>query len=164
MGKNLIRFIYSLLIFNAWRILFLRLLGIRIGDNCFIARSVYFYTFRGLSIGDCVRIEWGCVLDSRGGLKIGDGARISPMVTVLTQDHDINNNSFPLRDRAVTVNNEVVIFFGCVILPGVVLGHGSIIAAGTVVHRSVGAWDVVGTNGQNVIGKRAPLTDGKNGS
>lgn len=113
--------------------------------HCF----VWMYTPRrvrqnNVRFGRNVYINRGCTLDIRGTLTIGDNVSISPDVTVLTATHGLNDPAFGLEHYAVTIEDHVWIGTRALILPGVTLGRGSVVAAGAVVTRDVPPLEVVG--------------------
>jgi len=88
-------------------------------------------------IGAGTRVNRDCALDFRGPLIIGDHVSISPEVAILTADHDPNQPGFPLRHRSVVIEDHVWIGMRAMILPGVRIGRGAVVAAGAVVTRDV---------------------------
>jgi acetyltransferase-like isoleucine patch superfamily enzyme len=125
--------------------------GIAWGDggtvhlHCFI----WMYTPRrvrqnNVRFGKNVYINRGCTLDIRGTLTIGDNVSISPDVTVLTATHGLNDPAFGVEHYPVTIEDHVWIGTRALILPGVTLGQGSVVAAGAVVTRDVAPLEVVG--------------------
>ena len=87
-----------------------------------------------VTIGDYVKIETGCYLPP--GVRIGNRIFLGPNVT-------FTNDPMPLKRRdeykpsETIVENNVSIGAGAVILPGVVIGENSFVAAGAVVTKSV---------------------------
>lgn len=96
-----------------------------------------------VSFGKNVYINRGCTLDIRGTLTIGDNVSISPDVTVLTATHGLNDPAFGVEHYPVTIEDHVWIGTRALILPGVTLGEGSVVAAGAVVTRDVASLEVV---------------------
>lgn len=107
-------------------------------------------------IGAGTRINRDCSLDTRGGLSIGDHVSISPEVVVLTADHDLSEAGFPLRHRPVVIEDHVWLGMRAMVLPGVRIGRGAVIAAGAVVSRDVEPLSVVAGVPARVVGHRKP--------
>jgi acetyltransferase-like isoleucine patch superfamily enzyme len=105
-------------------------------------------------IGARVRINRDCELDVRAGLLIGDDVSISPEVVILTTDHDLDTPGFPLRHRAVVIEDHVWIGMRAMLLPGVHVGRGAVVAAGAVVTRDVPPLCVVAGMPARPIGTR----------
>ena len=110
----------------------------------------------GTVIGSGTQINRDCVLDARGRLHIGDQVSIAPEVVILTADHDHTAPGFPLRHRPVTIEDNVWIGMRAVVLPGVRIGRGAVVAAGAVVTKDVEPLTVVAGIPARVVGRRAP--------
>ena len=108
--------------------------AISIGNNCVINRDVY--------------------LDGRVGLTIGQNVNISFGVTILTLQHDHMHPQFISVGEPVVIEDDVWIGVNAVILPGVTVARGAVIAAGAVVTKSVPAFAIVGGIPAKVIGER----------
>ncbi len=109
---------------------------------------------RGLTIESPGVINQGCRLDTRGGIHIGSNVSISEGVFILTADHDPKASDFRGRMRPVVIEDFVFIGTRAMILPGVTLHRGAIIAAGAVVSRDVPAMEIVGGVPARSIGVR----------
>ncbi|MDQ6812948.1 MAG: acyltransferase [Bacteroidota bacterium] len=97
----------------------------------------------GLTIGDHSVINANCRLDPRGGLTIGDNVSISSNAIILTADHDMNNN-MEGRQVATKIGSFVWVGTRVMILPGVEVKSGSVLAAGAIVVNKVEKNCVVG--------------------
>ena len=111
---------------------------------------------QGLTIGTNSVVNENCRLDPRGGVKIGSNVSISSEVIILTGDHDLKASDFRGRSRPVIIEDYVFIGTRVMILPGVTLRRGAVIAAGAVVNRDVKSLDVVGGVPARSIGTRNP--------
>ena len=65
----------------------------------------------------------------------------------------MDDKTYPVRGHT-TVGNDVWIGYGATIMPGVTIGHGSIIATKAVVTKDVAPYSIVGGNPAKVIKKR----------
>lgn len=141
--------------FRKW--LYTKLLGYQVGKNAIIQMGCYIYC-RGnigmLKIGDDTMINRECVLDSRGGLYIGSKVNISPYVQIYTASHDPQSSTFAEVRAAVYIDDYCWLSTRSMILPGVHIGKGAIVAAGAVVSRNVEPYSIVGGIPAHVIGKR----------
>jgi acetyltransferase-like isoleucine patch superfamily enzyme len=77
----------------------------------------------------------GCYITGMGGLKIGDYTQIAPNVGILTANHDLYDNRIYVP-KPVAIGKYCWIGMGALIMPGVVLGDYTIVAAGAVVTKS----------------------------
>lgn len=80
-------------------------------------------------------------------ISVGHNSIIGYNTTILTHEYLIKE----YRLGNVEIGNEVMIGANTTILPGVTIGDGAIVAAGTVVHRNVAPGTFVGGNPMNVI-------------
>jgi acetyltransferase-like isoleucine patch superfamily enzyme len=92
----------------------------------------------GTSIG-----EFNNIRAAGGEIKIGSDCLISQYVTIVASNHNIDLNQkinlqgWDESKTGVTIGNDVWIGANATILPGVVVGNGCIIAAGTVVTKNI---------------------------
>jgi acetyltransferase-like isoleucine patch superfamily enzyme len=63
-------------------------------------------------------------------------------------------STFDLITKPITIKDNVWIATGAMVLPGVTIGEGAVVAAGAVVTKDVDDWMVVGGNPAKVIKKR----------
>ena len=99
-----------------------------------------FYTDCGknIKIGKNVFINACCRFQDQGGIEIGDGSLIGHNTTIATLNHDFNPlKRQNLTPRPVKIGKNVWIGSDCTILPGVEIGDGAIIGAGSVVTKSI---------------------------
>jgi acetyltransferase-like isoleucine patch superfamily enzyme len=125
------------------------MIGIRNAAHGGLDRGCYIWFYgrretrrRGVTIGRSL-INRDCTLDIRGGLTVGDNVTVSPGVIVLTVGHDLNDPRFPAVDEPVRVEDDVSIGTRAMILPGVTLGRGCVVAAGAVVAGDVPPMTIV---------------------
>jgi acetyltransferase-like isoleucine patch superfamily enzyme len=102
-----------------------------------------------LFVGNNVGISENCYFAIRGNLTIGNDVIFGPGVKVFTENHSMEINELPFRLQEeirsdVVIGNNVWIGAGAFILPGVIIGDNAVIAAGTVVNRSVESGTIVG--------------------
>ena len=101
-----------------------------------------FYTDCGINIkvGENVFINACCRFQDQGGIEIGDNSLIGHNVTIATLNHDFNPTKRQnLTPSPVKLGKNVWIGSDCTILPGVTIGDGAIIGAGSVVTKSIPA-------------------------
>lgn len=138
-----------------------RFLAERIFDKCgsrlTLENGANFGTGANIEIGNYSGI--GINASIRGPLKIGDNVMMGPDVIIMTSSHGHDRTDIPMRKQGsivkpVTIGNDVWIGARVVILPGVTIGDGSILAAGAVVTHDVPAYSIVGGVPAKVIKKR----------
>ena len=93
---------------------------------------------RHIHFGPGCFLNYGCVFLDVAEIRVGARTQIGPMVQVLTADHprDAGQRATGLESgRPISIGADVWIGAGAIILPGLNVGAGCIIAAGTVVTR-----------------------------
>ena len=136
------------------RMLAYRALGVKVGSKSIICHSCDVFSPRGITIGENSLIGHRGFLDGRGTLTIGDHVCIAGDVFLFTGEHDVNSQGFTGVFEPITINDRVWIGSRATVLPGVVLGEGSVVAAGAVVTKNVDAYTIVGGVPAKMIGKR----------
>jgi len=97
-----------------------------------------------ITIGEGTIIGFDCVLDGRGGIHIGDHVNFSSNVQVWTRQHSLDSASFDAEEAPVVVEDYAWISARATLLPGVHVGRGAVVAAGSVVTSDVASGTVVG--------------------
>lgn len=134
---------------NIWH--FCNLYGCEVGKNTQVGS--YSEIKENAVIGDNCRLQSYIFIPE--GTKIGNGVFIGPNVTFL-------NDKYPTAKKAigkkwnlesVVVEDNASIGGGAVILPGVRIGTGAFIGAGSVVTKNVPSYAIVYGNPARVMGK-----------
>lgn len=129
---------------HAFRRFVYRLAGVKIGKNSTIHVGARFFEPRGITIGQGTIIGDRATLDGRASLIIGDHVDIASEVMIFNSQHDIHHPEFVPVEKPVEVEDYVFIGPRAIILPGVKIGKGAIVAAGAVVTKDVPPLTVVG--------------------
>lgn len=141
--------------------------NIEIGDNVYIGHNTMLkgYYRNLMRIGSNTWIGQNCYLHSGGGITIGDYVGLGPGVQILTLSHKLDDDvETPIIAREqdylpVVIEDNCDVGVGTIILPGVTLGTGSMIGAGSVVTRNVEPYSVVAGNPAKLIRKRLKSKD-----
>jgi len=128
---------------------------VRLGVGSSIHMGV-FVTDHGISIGEHTAIGRRSYLDGRGGLTIGNCVSVSPDVQFITAGHDMDDPDFGNVLAPIVVEDYVWIGTRAMILPGVRLGCGCVVAAGAVVTRDVPPLTVVAGVPARPVRQRRP--------
>jgi maltose O-acetyltransferase len=154
-----VRFVPSFTIRRLW---YTRVLGMSFGPRAGIHLGCYLSFYGpgqlrrdGVRLGAYSRVNRGCWLDARGPLVIGDNVSISPGVTILTAGHLVDDPEFRVEARPVTIEDHVWIGTRAMVMPGVTLGRGCVVAAGAVVTRDVPELAIVAGIPARRIGTRS---------
>lgn len=113
-----------------------RVSGVRLGKGSSIKLGAYIEGQK-IHIGQDSSVGRNCVLDGRDTLTIGSHVSISPDVQFITGSHDVHCPSFRFKSAPITIQDHVWIGTRSLVLPGVTIGRGAVIAAGAVVTRDV---------------------------
>jgi len=122
----------------------LKLQGVKIGKNTTIYGGFQIRVPKGIVIGNNTMVGNKAILDGRNGLTIGDNVNISAEVMIWTMHHDYNDKDFAGSGGMVVIEDYVWLASRSIILPGVRIGKGAVVAAGAVVTKDVDDFTVVG--------------------
>jgi acetyltransferase-like isoleucine patch superfamily enzyme len=131
---------------HAVRNVFYRRTGLVLPKTSSIHWRAEFYAPEGVIIGENCIIGDSCFLDGRSGITVGDNVNIGGHVTIFTRQHDVDSPDFEEVGAAVTVGDYAWIASHALILPGVSIGRGAVVAAGSVVTKNVPEFTLVGGN------------------
>jgi maltose O-acetyltransferase len=136
------------------RKMFYVLSGIKIGKGSVIHMWANFFDPEGIVIGEDTIIGDHVFLDGRAPLKIGNHVDIASSVMIYNSEHDLESNDFTARTEPVEIGDYVFIGPRAIILPGVKIGRGAVVAAGAVVAKNVPDFVIVGGVPAKEIGER----------
>jgi acetyltransferase-like isoleucine patch superfamily enzyme len=129
--------------------------GVVLGDNVTIGRSsiiectgILTELGVGVEIGNGSALGDFCYIGGAGGVTIGSGVLLGQRVSIHSQNHNYADPERPIASqgtsqRGVEIGADCWIGSGAIILDGVHLGAGSVVAAGAVVTRSFAPGSVV---------------------
>lgn len=146
--------ILPLIPFWSIRKLYLKSIGTKIGEGSFIMKNVYIMNGNQLTVGKYSHINRACLLDARAEITIGDSVSISHNVKIMTGSHDVNSKNFCGVFTPIKIEDYAWIGVGGIILQGVKIGKGAVVAAGAVVTKDVPPYTIVGGIPARKIGMR----------
>lgn len=137
---------YRAALFPQLRAPWLRLLGARVGRRVILHDVRFFNLYRrglrGLEIGDECFLGDECLLDLAEGVRLEPQVTLAERVTVLTHmnvgyaDHPLQGQ-FPAMAAPVTIERGSFLGANVTVLPGITVGAGSFVAAGSLVRDDV---------------------------
>lgn len=127
---------------------------IKIGNNTFIGGGT-FISVEGIEIGNDVMFSWGCTVIDNNAHSLSWKQRFDD---VKDWKRGLNENKIgayknwiSVKRGKIIIKDKVWIGFNCIILKGVTIGEGAIVAAGSVVTKDVPSWTIVGGNPAKII-------------
>ncbi len=113
----------------------LRLGGVKLGALVYGLEHCYFAE-ADVSIGTASFVNAGCWFEGAGQIEIGNDCMLGPQVMILTSTHPVGTGREISREPetlGVRIDDGCWICARAMILPGVSIGAGAVIAAGAVV-------------------------------
>lgn len=134
---------------NVVKASFFRATGARIGRRVVFYPGVWICTGRNLVVGDDVDLALDVLITSDGGVTIGDRTLVGYRTQILSSNHVIPPGLGRIFEAGhvrapVAIGCDVWIGASCLILPGVTIGEGAVVAGGSVVTKDVPSYAVVG--------------------
>ncbi|MGB4774259.1 MAG: acyltransferase [Daejeonella sp.] len=113
----------------------------------------------GLKVGNNSSIGAFAYIGCSGYIEIGDNVMMGPRVGIYAENHVFDRTDIPIKEQGVKrefvkIEDDCWIAANSVILAGVTIGKGSVIAAGSVVTRDVPPYSVVAGSPAAVIKSR----------
>ena len=108
--------------------------------------TVFLHRLRGVKIGKQSHVARGVILDERNPelIEIGNGVAVTSGVMILCHQRDLANYRpgmyamhCPFKEGKVIVKDGAHLGIGCIIMPGVTIGEGAVIGAGSVVTKDI---------------------------
>jgi acetyltransferase-like isoleucine patch superfamily enzyme len=123
--------------------------GAKVGHRVKLLQGVWVDRFSSLTIGNDVSIAKDVIVVAIGGMNIGDRTMIGHGSKLISSGHKIPENRESMRFsgaylKEVTIEDDAWLGTQVVILPGVTIGRGAVVAAGAVVTKDVPPFAVVG--------------------
>ena len=153
--RDIVFFLPRYGLFNYLKKLFLQIQGAKIGHHIVFYPGVCIGWAKHLTIGNDVDLASDVMITTKGGVSIGNRVWIGYRTVILSSNHTIPEGRDPifidskkttLDDtlRPVVIENDVWIGCNVTILPGVTVGTGSVIAAGSVVTKDIPPYAIYG--------------------
>lgn len=141
------------------RLFILRIIGAKINKNVAIQSGCEYWDPQFLEVGEGSVIGFNVKLDSREGVYIGENVTLASEVMIWTREHDYNDENFKAIGGKVIIHDYAWLCSRCIILPGITIGEGAVIACGAVVVKDVEPYTVVGGVPAKFIGMRNTKLD-----
>lgn len=116
---------------------------------------VAIHRLRGVTLGKDVFIMQGTIIETAQPkfIRIGNGVQIGINCVIMGHFHGQGKSGSIPKKYNVEIDDDVFIGHGVIILPGVKIGKGAVITAGTVVSRSIPPLTMVQGNPAKAVAK-----------
>ncbi len=138
---------------HAWRGLVLRAWGARLGKGCLIYADALIWAPWQLTMGDGACIGDRAEIYNVAPITLGARAVVSQQAFLCTASHDHRRPDFPLTTAPITLGERAWVAARAIVLPGITIGAGAVVGAGSVVTRDVPAGCTVAGNPARVVGQ-----------
>lgn len=136
------------------RVFWLRFFGAKIGEGVVIRSKVTISMPWRLTVGDHVWIGEGAFLLTLAPIEIGSHTCLSQRVFLCTGSHDHRSPTFDLITKPIRIGAQCWIAATAFVGPGVEVGEGTVVSAGSVLLESVPGGVIVRGNPAQVTGER----------
>lgn len=137
---------------------------VSLGSNCKLEPNISFkydglwHPGPSIIIGNTAFIGSGCEFNITENITIGNNSLIASGCRFIDHDHGTNRkqlmHSQPGTSSSIKLGNDVWLGCNVVVLKGVTIGDGAIVAAGAVVNKSIPAYEIWGGVPAKKIGER----------
>ncbi len=127
------------------------------GKNVNIEPKVIFSNLSECEIGDHSGIGMNSCI---GTVKIGRDVMIGEELIAISRNHEFSSREIPMRlqgfqqDLPITIEDDVWIGTRVILLPGIIIGKGAVVGAGSVVTKNVPSYAVVAGSPARLIKNR----------
>ncbi len=126
---------------------------INMGEYCYLGENSKIWSSCSIEIGDRVLISHGVTILDNLTHPIDPGERHRQFKEIISTGHPLR---IDLRERPVRIEDDAWIACNCTVLPGVTIGRGAIVGAGSVVTKDVPPGMIVAGNPAVILRKVAP--------
>ena len=134
---------------------------IELEDDVWLSRGCYLIAGRDAEIvvGPQAYIGHRCLFYGHGGIQIGRDALFANDVQLICGNHTFARRDLPIRaqpseELPIVIEDDVWIGASAVVLGGVTVGQGSVLAAGAVVTRSLPPYSIARGVPAQIVGVR----------
>jgi len=132
-----------------------RALGCQIESEVRLGPGTRMRRPENVRIGSGTAIVGATWIDAWDTVTIGRRCLLNDHIDLLTGSHDVDSPDFTGTTAPILIGDYAWLPLRIVVLPGVTIGRGAVVATGSVVVTDVSELTVVGGNPARVIGKRA---------
>jgi acetyltransferase-like isoleucine patch superfamily enzyme len=136
-----------------------------LGDNAWLSRGCYLVAGPGVEIvfGPQTYIGHRCLFYGHGGIRVGRDVLLANDVQLICGNHTFPRRDLPIRaqpteERPIVVEDDVWLGASTIVLGGVTIGQGSVVAAGAIVTHSLPPYSIAQGIPARIVGMRGEDT------
>lgn len=131
----------------------------RLGQGTVLQARLRITNPEKVSIGSHCNFARGVFITGGGGITIGDYVGLGPDVKIWSVNHRFEDPDTPWLKQGwdkqpVVIEDDVWLGANCFVMPGITIGRGAILSAGTIMMKSVPPFAIVAGNPGRVVGWR----------
>jgi acetyltransferase-like isoleucine patch superfamily enzyme len=130
-------------------------------DDVWLSRGCYLVAGPGveIQIGPQTYIGHRCLFYGHGGIRIGRDVLLANDVQLICGNHTFARRDLPIRaqpteEQPIVLEDDVWLGASAIVLGGVTVGHGSVVAAGAVVTQSLPPYSIARGVPAQIVGTR----------
>lgn len=139
---------------SPWRVLLLRLFGAKVSGTPFVASSAKVKFPWNLTLEDRACLAPDSEVYNLGPCILRARSTVTQRVYLCGGSHDLSQPSLPLVTGPIEIGADAFVGAQALILPGITIGDGAVVGAGSVVTKDVQPWTIVAGNPAREIGRR----------
>jgi maltose O-acetyltransferase len=134
------------------------------GKNIVVKQNAYLGSLLNFKIGDYSQIGHQARIGPN--VSLGKNVVMGPDVVLMTTAHAFENPNVPIRQqgalpvRPIFIGDDVWLGTRVIVLPGVTIGNGAVVGAGSIVTKDVPSMAIVAGNPARVIRQRGDRFQG----
>jgi acetyltransferase-like isoleucine patch superfamily enzyme len=110
---------------------------------------------KGLHVGPHTIVGRRCLLDCRGAeIRLGRNVNVGSQAMLICAKHDVQSPTFAWAASPIVVHDYAWVSVRAIVLGGVTIGEGAVVAGGTVVTKDVEPYAIVGGSPARKLGER----------
>lgn len=145
--------------FNGVRLVILRLFGAHIEGSPYIDASCFIKYPWHLTVQARATIGPKADIYNLGHITLEEGCTVAQQSYLCTGTHDLDDPILPLVTAPIVIGRDVFVGVRALVMPGITVGRGAVLAGGAVVTKNVEPWTIVGGNPAKPIKQRTPFED-----
>lgn len=127
---------------HAWRAMVLRFFGARLGPGCHIYPKAVIWAPWNLRCEDVVAIADEAIVYNPSPITLQSHSTVSQQAYLCGATHNYNDPAFPMLSEPITIGRYAWICARATVLPGVIVGEGSVLGLGSVTSKNLEPWTV----------------------